>query len=127
MLHDFVSLLRRCCRKIGAANADLSAEGLQQSGQGFQQRAFAAAAGAHDDKDIAFINLKTDVFHQDKISVSQGQVADFYFRLLFFHMFIALNIKVSMPVTTIIQTMAETTALVAALPTLSALRPLLTP
>ena len=88
-----------------------------------EQRTFAAAAGSHDNEDVALINVKIGVFEQNKVAVSHGQAANRYLRFRFVHMPSTSKIKVMIPVMTIIQTMAVTTACVVALPTLSALRP----
>ena len=67
--------------------------------------------------------IKIGVFEQNKVAVSHGQSANRYLRFRFVHMPSTSKIKVMIPVMTIIQTMAVTTACVVALPTLSALRP----
>jgi hypothetical protein len=40
-----------------------------------KQCAFAATAAAHDDEDIAMIDCEVEVAHQNKVTISHGEVA----------------------------------------------------
>ena len=77
-----------------------------------------------DNENVLFSDFKTGILKQNEISVCHCQVAYFNLYVITAHMPITSKIKVSTPVTTIIHTIAETTARVVATPTLSALRPL---
>jgi hypothetical protein len=96
-----------------------------------QQGAFAAAAAAHDDENVSFSDGKREVFLQYVRAKRHCQVIDDdWRRRTISHVFAVSNqmprtlvTTADSPSATTIQTIAVTTADVAAAPTAAALRP----
>jgi len=104
-----------------------------------QQRAFAAAAAAHNDKDVAFIDREIQVVMDHEVAIGHRQILDDDVRLPHrialriaqygrlgrghrTHIFSVVQITVAVASMTMISTMHRTTAEVAAAPTAAALR-----
>ena len=96
-----------------------------QADQVAQQRAFSAAAAAHDDKDIRAVDREGKVALQHVAAVGHGQVFNADVGLRSAHGYIpsTLQTTVMIAVATTMVTIEVTTAEVVAVPTAEALRP----
>ena len=119
MMKRFLALLLAMLMLLVMASACSTDENGEESNGEEGNETVENNGEATGDEDV----IKIGVFEQNKVAVSHGQAANRYLRFRFVHMPSTSKIKVMIPVMTIIQTMAVTTACVVALPTLSALRP----
>ena len=68
--------VRRLAEEGLAAERDLAAAGLEQTGDGAQERGLARAVGADDADELAFGHVERDALQRAHGAVGDGKVAD---------------------------------------------------